>query len=64
MGQVAVPATAKQEIPDWFKIILLGEAKTVVRLGIKSWFAAVRLSTGGLSFFFFFFFFFFCFFFM
>ena len=29
----------------WFKITFLGEAKTAVRLGMKSWFADVGLGT-------------------
>lgn len=31
---------------DWFKLTVLGEVETAIRLGMKSWFAYVRLSTG------------------
>lgn len=31
---------------DWFKLTVLGEVETAVRLGMKSRFAYVRLSTG------------------
>ena len=30
---------------DWLKVTFQGEAETSVRLGIKSWFADVGLST-------------------
>lgn len=36
---------ADQEVPDWpVKIALLGEAETVIGLGIQSWFTGAGLS--------------------
>ena len=40
--------SADQVIPDWFKILLLGEVGTIIKLGMKSQFGDVGLSTSGL----------------
>lgn len=38
------PSSVDQVIPGWFRMLLLGEVETVIKLGIKSWFGDVGLA--------------------
>lgn len=41
---VDVLISVGQEIPGWFKIPLLREAETEIRLGIKSWWGLAKVA--------------------